>query len=199
MGGGVRLRPQEDLGGAVPQRHDLVRQRPDRRAERPRETEVGELEHPVAGHEEVLRLEVAVHHAPGVAEGEAPAHLEEVGLNEHRIEESVVRFERLLQVAVEEFEDQVQLPVLLDAVLQVDDVRVRELPQQGYLAQRRGGDALVLHLEADALQRDDFVGVEVARLVDDAVRPLAEVGSRLFDLLIAMVKGLVGWAFVDRV
>mmetsp|Transcript_28352 Transcript_28352/g.46085 ORF Transcript_28352/g.46085 Transcript_28352/m.46085 type:complete len:230 (-) Transcript_28352:187-876(-) len=128
-GRSVRLRSQQDLGRAVPQRDDLVRQRSNGRAECPRESEVGEFEDAVAGDEEILRLEIAVHDSPGVAEGESAAHLEEVGFDQHGIEESVVRLERLFQVAVEEFEDEVELAILLDAVFQVDNIFVSQFSQ----------------------------------------------------------------------
>ena len=76
----VRLRAEQDLGRPVPQRDDIVRERADRRAERAREPEVGELEPAVLRHEQVLRLEVAVHHAARVAEREAAQDLQRVRL-----------------------------------------------------------------------------------------------------------------------
>mmetsp|Transcript_9008 Transcript_9008/g.26205 ORF Transcript_9008/g.26205 Transcript_9008/m.26205 type:complete len:292 (+) Transcript_9008:498-1373(+) len=112
----VGLAAHEDLRRAVPERHHLVRQRPDGRAESAREAEVRELELAVARHEQVLRLQVAVHHAARVAEREAAADLEGVGLDQHRVEQRRRRLHVLLQVLVNELEDEVQLAVILHAV-----------------------------------------------------------------------------------
>jgi len=55
---------------------------PDRDAERPRQSKVGELQDVVAAiKQQVLRLEIAVEHAVGVAVGDAPQNLVEVGLH----------------------------------------------------------------------------------------------------------------------
>lgn len=64
-----------------------------------------------------------------------------------------------------------------------DDVGVLQLAQHRDLAQRRAGDAVVLGLEPDALERHHRVGLEVHRLVHDAVRALAD-GPALLDLLV---------------
>ena len=188
-GGGVGLRSEEDFGRAVPQGNDLVGEGSDGGAEGPGQTKVGQLEASVAGNEEVLRLEVAVHDAPGVAEGQSADALEEVGLDEVRGEHAVDGFHVLLQVLVEELEDEVELAVGLDAVLELDDVVVLELAEEADLPQGRGGDALVLDLETDALQGDDFIVGPVPGLVDHTVRALAEVGAWLFDFLVAVSGG----------
>ena len=185
-GGSVGLRSEEDLGGTVPEGDDLVGEGPDGGAEGPGQAEIGQLEPPVARYEEVLRLEVAVHDAAGVAEGQAPHALEEVGLDELRLEHAVDGLHVLLEVLVEELEDEVELAVGLDAVLELDDVVVLELAEEADLAEGRGGDALVLNLEADPLQGDDLVVGPVLGLVDHAVRALAEVRAWLFDFLVAV-------------
>lgn len=60
----------------------LMSESPDRDAERPRQSKVGELQDVVAAIEQqVLRLEIAVEHAVGVAVGNAPQNLVEVGLH----------------------------------------------------------------------------------------------------------------------
>ena len=137
------------------------------------QSEVGKLETAVARDEEVLRLEVAVHDAPCVAEGKAAAELEQVGLDQHRTEQPGAGLHVLLEVAVEELEYQVELAVGLDAVLELHNVVVLELSEEADLAQRRRGDALVLDLESDPLQGHDLIGLPVLGFVDDAVRSLA--------------------------
>ena len=87
---------------------------------------------------------------------------------------------------VHKLEDEVELAVGLHAVLELDDVVVLELAEEADFAEGRGGDALVLDLEADPLQGDDLVVGPVLGLVDHAVRALAEVRARLFDFLIAV-------------
>lgn len=122
-----------------------------------------------------------MHDAPGVAEGQSADALEEVGLDKVRGEHAVDAFHVLLEVLVEELKDEVQLAVGLDAVLELDDVVVLELAEEADLPKGRGGDALILDLEADALQGDDLIVGPVPGLVDHAVRALAEVGAWLFD------------------
>lgn len=61
-----------------------------------------------------------------------------------------------------------------------------ELAKQRDFAEGRGGDALVFDFKADAFEGDDFVGLTVAGFVDYAVGSFAEVGTGLFDLLVAV-------------
>ena len=53
---------------------------PDRNAEGACQTEVGELELPSSVNEQVLGLQIAMQNAVGVAEGDAPNELVEIGL-----------------------------------------------------------------------------------------------------------------------
>ena len=53
---------------------------PDRNAEGACQTEVGELELPSSVDEQVLRLQIAMQNAMGVAEGDPPNELVEIGL-----------------------------------------------------------------------------------------------------------------------
>ena len=85
-GGGVGLGAEEDLGGAVPQRDDLVRVRPDGEGEGARQAEVCELDGAAVVDEQVLRLEVAVEDAMGVAVGDAGQQLMHVALRSGRWE-----------------------------------------------------------------------------------------------------------------
>ena len=104
-GGGVGLCAEKDLGGSVPQRDDLVRVSPDGQAEGAGQAKVGELEYgfsltpltvlPVfylyyldgaaVVDEKILRLEVAVEHAVGVAVGDAGQQLMHVALKSEAI------------------------------------------------------------------------------------------------------------------
>jgi len=52
---------------------------------------------------------------------------------------------------------------------------VVHLLEEGDLADGGGGDALVLLLEADLLERDRLVGVEVLALVNHPVRALPDL------------------------
>lgn len=77
----------------------------------------------------------------------------------------------LLQVLVEVLEHKRQLLLGVDHVVEALDRGRVELLQDRDLADRRAGHALVLRLEADALQRDDFVRLQVTCLVHDPVCP----------------------------
>lgn len=61
--------PQKDFWRTIPQCHDFVRVRFDGKAECPRQPKICELNIAVFVNEEVLWLQVAVHHAMGVAVG----------------------------------------------------------------------------------------------------------------------------------
>lgn len=72
-------------------------------------------------------------------------------LHEHVAQHAGAALHVFLEVPVEELKDQVELALALDAVLQLNDVVVTELTEEGDLAEGGGGDTLVLHLETDAL------------------------------------------------
>ena len=174
-GGAVVRVPEEHVRRAVPQRDDLVRVLFDGDAEGPPEPEVGDLQqHVVAVYQQVLRLEVAVEDIPRVAEGDAAEELlDEVAQNGAR-ERVVVRVEELAQVHVEELEDDGQLVLAVEHLVHADDVGVPELHEDADLADRGARDALLVVAQADALEGDRRVRLAVARLVDDAVRALAD-------------------------
>lgn len=69
--GVVGARAEEDVGGTVPQCHDLVGEGVDGDAEGAREPEIAELELALGVDEEVLRLQIAVQHAVCVAKVDA--------------------------------------------------------------------------------------------------------------------------------
>ena len=60
-----------------------------------------------------------------------------------------------------------------DHLLELDDVLVSYVEQQVDLAQAAYRQPILLLFHADALQRHDFLGLDVARSVHDAVRALA--------------------------
>jgi hypothetical protein len=74
-GGRVRALAEQDFGRAVPQRDHLVRVGAHGDHKGARQAKVGELEHAALVHEQVLRLEVAVHDAARVAVVHAGQHL----------------------------------------------------------------------------------------------------------------------------
>ena len=88
----VSLHAQQDLGGAVPEGHDLVGQVSDGHGEGAGEAEVGQLDPTLGVHEQVLGLEVAVEDAVGVAVGDPGQQLVHVALK--RGTWSVSRFTR---------------------------------------------------------------------------------------------------------
>ena len=98
-----------------------------------------------------------------------------------------------LQVILQPLKDEVQLVLrekhLLQSVVRLkfilhllDNVRMLEVLQQGDLADGRRRHTVVLPLQSDSLDRDDFIGQSVDCLVDDTVRALAEA----FTLLILL-------------
>jgi hypothetical protein len=78
--GGVVTRAQEDLGRAVPQGDHLVGVAAHGDAKRAGQTKVGQLERALAVNEQVVRLEVAVQHAPRVAIVNARQQLVQIAL-----------------------------------------------------------------------------------------------------------------------
>jgi len=122
----VGLAAQQDLRRAVPQGHHLVRKRADGRHERAGQAEIRELQAAVLGHKDVLRLEVAVHHAAHVAVLQAAQQLDHVGLDQLGGQGALAGLEVLLQVAVDELEHQVQSAFALDNVVEPGEKRTYE-------------------------------------------------------------------------
>ena len=93
----------------------------------------------------------------------------------------LLRLHVLLEVKLAVLEAEVELVVAghVGDVLELDDVRVGELLEEGDLAQRGAGDALVLALELDLLQRRDLAGLLVRGDVDLAKGALAELLAAL--------------------
>ena len=103
---------------------NLVSEGPDGRYEGSGQTKVGNLEAPIPGHEDVLGLEVAVHHASDVAVLKAAQKLVSVRLNELPRQRALARLEVFFEILVDKLEDEVQAPLALHHVVKLDDVRV---------------------------------------------------------------------------
>jgi hypothetical protein len=184
---------EQDLRRTVPQSDHLVGVCAERDTKSAGEPEVGELEVVVLVDEEVLGLEVAVEDAVSVAVAHALTQLHHelldhlivhgqgLSIQAGALWESLApptladgqRLHVLLQVAVEELKDEVQLVAVgVDDVEQAHDVGVVHLLEQRDLPDGRRRDALVLGFEADLLERDDALVLrgEVLGLVDDSVR-----------------------------
>ena len=156
------------------------------------QTKISKLEVAVLVNQEVLGLQVTMQHAMSVA---VPHTLAE--LHHELLDHCVVHDERLpsearafgerlataaladrqrlhvlLEVAIEELEDEVQLvPVGVYDIEESHDVWVVHLLQQRDFADSSRGDAFVFGFEADLLERDGSLVLagEVFGLVDDAV------------------------------
>jgi hypothetical protein len=173
---------------------------PQRHAKRAGKTKVGQLEIAVFVDEQVLGLQVAVQHAMRVAVPHALAQLDHELLDHGVVHDQRLarqprtlgqrlappalangqRLHVLLQVAVKELEDEVQLVAVgVHDVEQADNVRVVHLLEERDFADRRRRDALIFGLEADLLERDDalVLGREVLGLVDDSIRAWTRVSG----------------------
>lgn len=109
---------EEDVRRAVPERHDFVGEGVDGDSEGARKAEVCKLELAFQVDEEVLRLQIAVQDAVGVAEVNALQELVHEGFDGHRGQCSSLALcvHVLLQVFIHVFEDQHEL------VLGVNDI-----------------------------------------------------------------------------
>jgi len=109
---------EEDVWGAVPQRHDFVGEGVDGDAEGAGETEVCQLELAFVVDEKVLRLQIAVQDPVGMAEVNALQELVHERFNGDRRQGSSLALcvHVLLQILVHIFENQHEL------VLGVDDI-----------------------------------------------------------------------------
>ena len=179
----------EELGRAVPPRHDVLGERLRARVDAAREAKVADLEVAVLVHQQVARLEVAVEHLRRVHRLEAAQDLVDKVLDVV-VGERLLRVDDVVQVGVEQLGHQVDvLPVLRLAggrhhdVAQVEHVLVRKVLQQPDLAQ----DALavdgVLERVGDLLDRHLVARLRVLRRADEAVRALAHALLHLVPLV----------------
>jgi hypothetical protein len=129
-----------------------------------------------------------MHDTTSVAKGESPDALKEVRLDQDGREQSIAGFHVLFQILVKEFKDEVKLAILLDAIFQLDDVLMFEFPQQTNLTKSSRRNTFVFHLQTNALQSDNFIGVAILRFVNYSVCSLSKSRFRLFNLLIAALR-----------
>ena len=181
----------------------------------PGQAEVGQLEVALAIDKEVLGLEVAMEDAVAVAVADTGTELAHE-LLDHGVAETKTAQIRactlgkglaaaavadgqslhvLLQIEVKELTNQVELMAVgVDNVVEGDDVRVSHLLQQGDLADGSAGDALILGLKTDLLQRHYATTVgEIAGLVDDTVGAwLGQRSVSIFRYQASVLSGRTG-------
>ena len=184
-GRGICLGAEENLRRPVPEGNNLVGEGSDGRAEGTCKAKVGQLEAPITGHQQVLGLQVTVHHSTGMAESEPAKALEEVALHQQRAQHSIHVLHVFFQVPIQKLENQVQLAIRLDTILKLNNIVVAKLPQKGNLPQGSGRNSLILNFQANALQSYNLIGCFITGLVHNTIGTLTQVGlSRLFDFLI---------------
>ena len=183
---------KQDLRRAVPQSDDLVRVALERHGEGSPEAKIGDLQDPsLLVQQQILRLEIAVEHAVGVAVRHALAELveevpDQVGRHRAGIRALAVRVDELLEVGVEELEDEVEHGLgglggvfagvgVLDGEESDDVERLREHLEERDLTEGRRRDSFLVHLEPSLLQSDQLACGLVLGLVDLAVRALADL------------------------
>mmetsp|Transcript_56948 Transcript_56948/g.180181 ORF Transcript_56948/g.180181 Transcript_56948/m.180181 type:complete len:344 (+) Transcript_56948:281-1312(+) len=184
-GGGVVGGAEQDLGGAVPQGHDLVGVGFDGHGEGAAQAKVRNLQDVLSlVHQEILGLEVPVHDPVPVAVRHALEELVHEVLDGgagQRVGRATAReVHVLLEVRVEVLEDQVEdgLVVLLHVLDREEANHVDALAehlQEGDLAKGGGRDALLLHLEAGLLQGHQLAGLAAAGLVHLAIGALPDL------------------------
>lgn len=118
---------EEELGGAVPARGDVVRVCATGAIQRAREPKVAQLEDAVPRDEDVLGLHVAVHDAPRVAERDGAHELVQVPLHHRRFEPVPARLELIQQRPIDEFEHEVQLLLAHKRLHKLNNVVVLQL------------------------------------------------------------------------
>mmetsp|Transcript_5011 Transcript_5011/g.8544 ORF Transcript_5011/g.8544 Transcript_5011/m.8544 type:complete len:261 (-) Transcript_5011:25-807(-) len=178
--GVVVFRAHEDVGGPVPEGHDLVGEVLHGDAESSSQAEVSQLEHSLPVDEQVLGLEVSVQHLVLVALGDSIKQLVKEGLDLVFHEGSLGLVKELLEVLVEELEDECELLISVQHINQSYDVGVLELLEESNLPDGSTGNTLVLRLESDGLESVDLSGVHVPRLMNHSVSSL----SNLLQLLV---------------
>eukprot|EP00406_Dinophysis_acuminata_P010052 CAMPEP_0179224322 /NCGR_PEP_ID=MMETSP0797-20121207/7720_1 /TAXON_ID=47934 /ORGANISM="Dinophysis acuminata, Strain DAEP01" /LENGTH=294 /DNA_ID=CAMNT_0020931279 /DNA_START=165 /DNA_END=1048 /DNA_ORIENTATION=- len=190
----ILLRPQEKLGRSVPERDHVVGEGLRRQGEHPGQAEVTDLQAGRAD-EDVLRLQVAVYdwrtwHAwiplRSCCEYWMTSDMGIAARSCGSPSASCV-------VLVDVLEDQVVLGEARDLDrLQLDDVRVHEVAQEGDLPYHVRRDAVAqVVVEVEALQRDDLAGLDVLRLPDGAVHAGPDDLDRLVPLVQLLSVGLI--------
>lgn len=180
-------RTEEDFRRAIPESNNLVRVALKRYGEGAAEAEIGDLENPsFLVEQKVLRLEIAVEDAVGVAVGHPFKKLVQKALNQRRRKRAgigafAVRIDEFFEICVEVLEDEVKdgfalLGVHVFDAEEADDVeRLREHLEEGDLAEGGWWDPFLVHFEAGFFQRHQLPRALVFRLVDFPVRPLPDL------------------------
>jgi hypothetical protein len=81
--------------------------------------------------------------------------------------------DELSQIAFDEFENKVKASLSHDNVLQVDNIGVRQLPQETDFPEDSGGHSLSFEVMQGLLHGDELATLRVSRFVDFAVGALA--------------------------
>ena len=103
-------------------------------------------------------------------------------LENGHVQTRVANIKVFFQVLIEKLEYQRQLPFRVHNIVQSNNVGVLEFFQQRNFSNGRRGYALVLCLETNLFESNNFTRDAVLALVDNAVRALAD----LFHFLIAL-------------
>mmetsp|Transcript_34194 Transcript_34194/g.80530 ORF Transcript_34194/g.80530 Transcript_34194/m.80530 type:complete len:223 (-) Transcript_34194:284-952(-) len=146
----ISLAPQKNLWRTVPQSHNLVSEGSNWWAERTSESKICELETAIPRHEKILRLQISMHNSSGVTKCKSPNALEEIGLDQERREQPAARLHVLFQILVKELEYQIELPVFLNTIFQLNDIFMRQFPKQTDFAKCRRRNPFVFDFQSDA-------------------------------------------------
>ena len=172
----VLRRAEQHVGGAVPERNDLVGVLLHGDAKGTAEAEIGELKNLVgARDEQILRLQIAVEDVALVAEVDALQQIAHEVLDGAGLHVAALLVHEHLEVHLEELKNERQLALRVNNVKELHNVLVAELLQEANLSDRRARHALLLRVETDALQRDDVAIGAVFGAEHDAVGALANL------------------------
>ena len=180
---------QNDLGCPVPETHDAVTLPSLQEARLLGKSKVGQLEHPVAGDQNVFGLDVAMEDHFAVQDVDGLEQLHHNVLDLLPLQGSAPLLETREESALAELEHAVDFvrlraPLLQD-IEQSDEIGVfGQLLQKRNFPHRRVVDSVGDIFEEEGLERHDGVGFRVDALVDFAVGALAEL---LHDLVLADV------------
>lgn len=180
---------QDDLGRPVPETDDAVALAPLEEARLLGKSEVGQLEHPVSGDQNIFGLDVAVEDHFAVQDVDGLQQLHHDVLDLLPLQGSAALLEPLEESGLAELEDAVDFvgvrAPLLEDVEQPHEVGVlSQLLQKRNFPHRRVVDSVGDVFEEEGLERHDRVGFRVDALVHFAVGALAEL---LYDLVLTDV------------
>ena len=166
----VLLGTKQDFRSTVPQSDHFMSVGLDRHGKGTGESKVSNLEVALHVNKNVSGLQVAVDDTPAVAVVDATKQLHGVRGNEILVVRAVAGgVEVLLQILVDEFERKVQAVFAMLDVAQPDHIGVAQGLEDGDLAKRSAGNALVFEFELDFFQSNDFSRDLVLGFVDDAI------------------------------